>query len=581
MSNFLNIFRNRRGLVLGLMLVIITFSCKDDEDADKPNQAPVIEDQNFSINENSPDDTVIGTILATDPDGDDLTFRITDGNVDDVVSINASNGELRVNNTTALDFETNPTLTLAVEVSDGEAVGNAVVTISITDQQENTPPVIEQQEFAIDENSEAATEVGTVQATDAEQTTLSFSITDGNVGDAFEIDENTGVISIAAGVLIDFEITPAYTLSISVSDGQVTSNATVTINVNDIAIEPITTESQLNTMLSESYTSFHAYVELLYILDAVYANTSSAPTTDWDNLHAHSQNSLDEKVAEVWNGAFEIIYDLNNIIENAATILTDNQAQEEVISQSKAMRGYLYFQLVSWFGNLPLETSYQPEVTTLANSSSVIDFVNLDLSVAIEDLPDEWMGADEGNLTKGFAKALQMRVYLYNGDFSNALTSADEFQTNMLYELDDNHNDFSTNSTEIIDGFDQTGDNIFATFFQKGNYVPVFRLTEAFLVDAEANTNQGNLADAITVMDELRLRAGEASVTPGISQPNLLALVFDQWQSEMAKEGVSFQTMKRFGRATTDLIIEDFKLLLPIPQEVIDNNPGFFQNAGY
>ena len=99
------------------------------------NFGPNIADQGFSIDENSADGTSVGTVAATDPDaGDTLTYAITAGNTDDAFAINAATGEITVNSTAALDFETNPTFALTVSVTDAGLLSDtATVTIDLND----------------------------------------------------------------------------------------------------------------------------------------------------------------------------------------------------------------------------------------------------------------------------------------------------------------------------------------------------------------------------------------------------------------------------------------------------------------
>lgn len=95
------------------------------------NTAPVIEDQEFTIAENSISGTEVGTIIASDPDYDELAFSILSGNTDNAFAIDASTGLLSVNNSDALDYETTPNYSLSVEVSDGSLASNATITINI------------------------------------------------------------------------------------------------------------------------------------------------------------------------------------------------------------------------------------------------------------------------------------------------------------------------------------------------------------------------------------------------------------------------------------------------------------------
>jgi hypothetical protein len=88
--------------------------------------------------------------------------------------------------------------------------------------------------FSVDENSVFGTVVGTVRALDVDGNPLAYSITGGNTGTAFAIDNN-GVITVNDPAALNFEITPTFTLTIQVSDGfGGTDTDTVTISLNDI-----------------------------------------------------------------------------------------------------------------------------------------------------------------------------------------------------------------------------------------------------------------------------------------------------------------------------------------------------------
>ena len=62
------------------------------------NQPPVIDPQAFSVEENSAVGTAVGTVVASDPDGDALTYAITAGNTDGAFAIDAASGALTVDN---------------------------------------------------------------------------------------------------------------------------------------------------------------------------------------------------------------------------------------------------------------------------------------------------------------------------------------------------------------------------------------------------------------------------------------------------------------------------------------------------
>ena len=67
----------------------------------------------FSVMEDAEVGRVVGTVEATDPDADTLTYSITEGNSDGRFSIDGRSGEITVAG--SLDMETTPTYTLTVE----------------------------------------------------------------------------------------------------------------------------------------------------------------------------------------------------------------------------------------------------------------------------------------------------------------------------------------------------------------------------------------------------------------------------------------------------------------------------------
>lgn len=134
----------------------------------------------------------------------------------------------------------NGTTILNVVLSlDGGAVELPAQQFSITINPVNDAPVIEADSFSIDENSPAGAMVGIVSGSDVDGDGLSFSIIDGNVGNAFEIDPASGQITVAPGADLNFEALSTYSLTVSASDGQLSGSNTITINVANVNDAPI------------------------------------------------------------------------------------------------------------------------------------------------------------------------------------------------------------------------------------------------------------------------------------------------------------------------------------------------------
>jgi hypothetical protein len=89
----------------------------------------------FEVVENSPNGTVVGTVAGTDPGDDTLTYSISGGSGATAFAINPNTGEITVADARQLDFETTPSFTLEVTVTDDEGdSGTAEATIRLLNQ---------------------------------------------------------------------------------------------------------------------------------------------------------------------------------------------------------------------------------------------------------------------------------------------------------------------------------------------------------------------------------------------------------------------------------------------------------------
>ena len=140
---------------------------------------------------------------------------------------------------TALDYETTPIFSLLVQASDGALSDSATVTINLTDVDEdivitNNAPIITAATYSLVENSANGTVVGIIEALDPDGDTLSYTILNGNTGQAFGLDTSTGVLSVIDSTALDYETTPTFSLLVQASDGALSDSATVIINLTDV-----------------------------------------------------------------------------------------------------------------------------------------------------------------------------------------------------------------------------------------------------------------------------------------------------------------------------------------------------------
>ena len=191
-----------------------------------------------SIAEHTAEGEDIGTpVSATDTDSEDLTYRLG-GEGAAAFDIDAATGQLKTK--APLDFETKPAYTVIVTVSDGEG-GSASITVTITLTNVNEVPSFTDGTNtvrSIAEHTAAGEDIGLpVAATDQDGDTGTYTLSGADAA-AFDIDAATGQLKTKAP--LDFETKPAYTVIVTVSDGNGGSDSiTVTIELTDVNDAPI------------------------------------------------------------------------------------------------------------------------------------------------------------------------------------------------------------------------------------------------------------------------------------------------------------------------------------------------------
>ena len=201
------------------------------------NDAPVIGDYAFSIEENSATGTTVGTIEGTDIDSETLTYAIISGNTSTAFKINSSTGVITVAG--SLDYETKSSYTLKITVSDGSLKDTSTVTITIIDVNES--PTIADQTLSISEDASVGTSAGTVTASDPDAgAVLTYYAISGDT-DLFAIDSSTAKVTLLSATL-DYETQDAHSIVVVVTDGEFYDTATITINVINVD-EPISKDT--------------------------------------------------------------------------------------------------------------------------------------------------------------------------------------------------------------------------------------------------------------------------------------------------------------------------------------------------
>lgn len=151
---------------------------------------------------------------------------------------------------------------------------------------------------------------------------------------------------------------------------------------------------------------------------------------------------VNDQLRNIWNWMYAGINRCNYIFEFRDKL--DFEGKNEILAQAAFLRAYYYFELVKWFGDVPLAIDKRisfSEVSGFERSpaSAVYAQMEADLQFAASNLPATQ--PDAGRVTQGAAQALLGKILVYQGKYQDAIAPLDAVITSGNYDL---YEDFST-----------------------------------------------------------------------------------------------------------------------------------------
>ena len=167
--------------------------------------------------------------------------------------------------------------------------------------------------------------------------------------------------------------------------------------------------------------------------------------TDTEGLHDidnMTHNAVNNELRNIFRWNYAGIARVNYIMEYKDKI--DFEGKEQIIGEARFLRAYYYFELVKFFGDVPLIVDQRlgtEEVTQTERTpkAQVYAQIESDLNYAVEHL--EWSNPIKGRAEKGAALALLGKVYLYQNKFSQAATALSRVINEGGYSLVPDYND--------------------------------------------------------------------------------------------------------------------------------------------
>lgn len=353
-------------------------------------------------------------------------------------------------------------------------------------------------------------------------------------------------------------------------------------------------------------------------------------------------------VGTLWNNSYNQIYATNAVLEGVRGSTFTVQEKAQLEGEALFLRGLIHFYLLQIFGDIPYiqTTDYRVNSTVIRMSKNeVYNHIITDLRTAEDLLLPTYSSTERVRANSFVVKAFLARVYLYRSAWEDASKMTTEvIGNNSLYAFENTLSKvFLKNSTEVIWQFmptavgKNTDEGAFFTFISgpppmvalseslissfatndlrkvawttpisKGSttwyyvskykeprntatsreYSIVLRLTEQYLIRAEARAQQGNLIGAKEDLNKIRNRAGLSDIVTS-SKEELLEAILEERRKEFFTEyGHRFFDLKRTGKL--DLVLSaksgwnTTDILLPLPENELTLNPNLKpQNLGY
>ncbi len=394
--------------------------------------------------------------------------------------------------------------------------------------------------------------------------------------------------------------------------GSLSVDAAVT-SLEDMEAILLGTYSQLQN--SDYYGRYFILVPDV-MADDVKQNSSANRAKEWAE---YSGTPLDFIAEEIWTELYEAINRANTVINaNLEFNATVQDQANQIIGEAYALRGLAHFDLVRIYAQhygftadashmgVPVVTMFDQEAEPTRNSvQSVYDAVIADFNQALSLLNED---NGNGRITSEAVLALLSRVYLYQSNYGQAASFADQvinagtvsmtptegfldawastsgspdaiFQVIMTAEdnnggdalgrmyINEGYGDYlpSEDFTSLLDA-DDLRNQLFKTDSTVGggmfgylrvdkfpningeNNTPVIRLAEVYLTRAEARARTGDEAGAIEDLMTVRSRAWPTAPDVTASGDALIEEILLERRKELAYEGHRLWDLMRLKR---------------------------------
>lgn len=377
----------------------------------------------------------------------------------------------------------------------------------------------------------------------------------------------------ASHLLLGNEIIKLYS-----AEGKVRSQLTIKQTGDNSKTETVFTENG-KSALTSLFAAMSDAKNYSHTMEAIYSKTyqtSDRRLEEFTNPPVDVNNQVVTRAWEKYYQALRSVFVLKSRLPESSLLL----------SCVIGLEAMLYYDMaVLW------ENPFYPESFDFSlkgkqmTSAELFAKFESELKSGIDNLTDKkssFAGVEDNFfLSKDAARLVLAKMYMYQKEYAKAAPLLDAIVQGKRYAVDNSRAAaLSANSGEMIYGLKfnpNATDNLFGQYIERGDYyLPVGTYAEVVLSAAECAYHIGDTNKAKTYLDEV-IDARGLSAVAGDFIPSLEIV----WKSELKGTFSYFAFLKRNGLARTMLSLEEYQLVLPIPQNDILMNPSMNQNPGY
>lgn len=189
-----------------------------------------------------------------------------------------------------------------------------------------------------------------------------------------------------------------------------------------------------------------------------------------------------ETVLQMWSNLYLGINAANLAIDKIPPIQMDEDKKNKLLAEARFMRGLLYFELVRFFGDVPLILKASKTFETSAYlprspKNEVYTQIFEDFGIAESNLPNTQSGDATGRPTSWSAKAYIAKAKLQQGiDYETGKNKLEDIINSNAFSLWNNYGDVfslpSNNGKEVVFSISfLQGTDVFTTLWEGGHLV--------------------------------------------------------------------------------------------------------------